>query len=71
MEPMTRQNGNSWDGGDDPLWLLTPDELAQLPDDTVLGCIDGTTVIKGHADLDDDTRFGVTAYGLRESQFVR
>lgn len=49
---------------DEDLWLLTPDELAQLPDGTELVCINGKTVIKGKDYIDNDIRFGYLAYGI-------
>lgn len=51
---------------DDKLWLLTPKELEQPPDDVELTCIDGTTVIKGKDKIDDDTRMGYLAYGIND-----
>jgi hypothetical protein len=43
--------------------LLTPDELGLLPEGTVLGCINGKTVVKGKDEIDMDTRYGRLAYG--------
>lgn len=69
IEPTSRRNGNKWAEGDpDPLWLLTPDELEQVPDGTILTCINGTKVTKGQDFIDGDTRYGLLAYGLLESQ---
>jgi hypothetical protein len=48
------------------LWLLTPAEFDQLPDGIELGCIDDTTVVKGRDRIDDDTRAGHLAYGIRD-----
>ncbi len=47
------------------LCLLTPDELAKYPDGTSFECIDGTFAVKGRDYIDDDTRYGYLAYGLR------
>lgn len=49
----------------DDLWLFTPDELRQLPDGTVLESISGDFKTKGQDYLDMDTRFGHTAWGIR------
>lgn len=49
---------------DDNIWLMTPNELAQLPDGTELVCINGQTVVKGIDNIDDDTRGGYLAYGV-------
>jgi hypothetical protein len=46
------------------LWLLTPAELAQLPDGIELGCIDDAVYVKGRDRIDDDTRAGHLAYGI-------
>lgn len=55
-----------WDDeGDNTLWLLTPDEFKQLPDGIELESITGKTAIKGPDYIDDDIRFGVLAYGVR------
>lgn len=51
---------------DKDLYLLTPDELAKIPNDTVLTCISGKNVIVGKDKIDLDTRFGCTAYGIRD-----
>jgi len=49
---------------DDNLWLLTTDEFNEIPDGTVLTCIDGTTATKGVDEIDMDTRLGYLAYGI-------
>lgn len=54
--------------GSEPLWLLTPGELDQLPDGITLTSIHGKTVVTGRNHLGLDTRMGVTAYGILESQ---
>lgn len=53
----------SWDGD---LWLFTPEELEQLPDGIELTSIMGKKVVKGRDYIDDDTRGGHLAYGIRE-----
>ena len=53
----------SWDG--EGLVLLTLDEFNKLPDGIELECIDGSFVIKGKDYIDDDTRFGHLAFGIR------
>lgn len=50
---------------DDELWVLTPEELAQLPDGIELESINGEKVVKGKDRIDDDTRWGYLAYGIR------
>ena len=70
ISPATRDTNNPWDKSEDPLWLLTPDELKAVPDGTVLHGIMGGTTTVGVDVIDDDTRFGVTAWGLRESQLT-
>lgn len=68
VSPKSRERGNSWDGGEDPLWLLTPGEVALLPEGTPLVGIDGEIYVKGIDHIDMGTRFGYTAHGLLESQ---
>lgn len=51
--------------GDNSLWLLTPDELAKLPEGTVLESISGKLRTYGADRIDGDTRFGHLAYGVR------
>ncbi len=48
----------------DNLWLFTPEEFKQLPDGTILLCIDGKSCIKGKHEIDQDTRVGHIAYGV-------
>lgn len=69
LNPISRQNRNPWDDNDDPLWLLTPEELHSITPGTTLTDIHGKrkTFLIGDV-LDDDTRFGYTAYGVRESE---
>jgi hypothetical protein len=50
---------------DDELWLFTPAEVEQLPDGIELTNILGGTAIKGKDYIDMDTRFGHTAYGVK------
>jgi hypothetical protein len=58
---------NKWDDeGENSLWLLTPEELGKLPDGIILECIDGTKVTKGKDYIDDDTRGGYIAFGIRK-----
>lgn len=51
---------------DETLWLITPSEFAELPDGTELVCINDETAVKGQDDIDQDTRFGHLAYGVRD-----
>ncbi len=48
-----------------PLFLLTPAEFANLPDGSILECIDGEKVVKGRDYIDMDTRYGHIAFGIR------
>jgi hypothetical protein len=69
FNPVSRQRRNAWDGDDvDPLWLLTPEEFALVPDGSVLVCINGSTSTKGVDNIDLDTRFGLIAHGFLDSQ---
>jgi len=52
-----------WDEQSD-LWLFTPAELDQLPNGTAVVSILGSRKIKGQDELDRDTRFGYTAWGI-------
>lgn len=54
-----------WDDKPNPLWLFTPDELNQLPYGTRLESISGNFVVKGKDYIDDETRFGHIAFGIR------
>lgn len=57
-----------WDNeGEDSLWLLTPSEFSLLPDGTKVESISNELVTKGVNNIDDDTRFGHLAYGIRKS----
>lgn len=59
-----RQQQNAWKLDDGrTVYLLTLEQFALLSDGTRLICIDGTEVVKGTDDIDDDTRFGYLAYG--------
>jgi hypothetical protein len=51
---------------DDKLFLFTPDEFAQLPDGLSLTSIMGNKKVKGKDDIDMDTRFGHTAWGVED-----
>lgn len=69
FEPTSLRNGNKWsDRQDDPLWLLTPAELEQMPEGTVLVCISGERKVVGVDYIDGDTRGGYIAHGLLGSQ---
>lgn len=54
-----------WDEDENPLWLFTPEEYNQLPDGIDLESINGKSYTKGKDYIDDDTRFGYLAYGIR------
>ena len=51
---------------DKDLYLFTPEELARIPDGTILTSINNINYIKGKDYIDDDTRFGYTAYGVKD-----
>ncbi len=55
---------SAWWEDDHKLLLLTPAELAGLPDGQELTSIDDEVVVKGRDYIDDDTRFGHLAYGV-------
>lgn len=71
LTPTSKRNDNAWSSSDsDKLWLLTEAEFQALPDGTTVYCIDGAAKVKGTDYIDNDTRFGMLAYGLRESQLT-
>lgn len=51
---------------DEHLWLFTQAELDQLPEGTQVWSIMGTPRRVGIDDLDGDTRYGYTAWGVRD-----
>ena len=51
---------------EDNLYLFTPEELARIPEGTVLTCIDMENYTKGKDHIDMDTRYGYTAFGVRD-----
>lgn len=59
---------NAWAGDEEGevLWLLTSDEYEKLLDGTRVKSIRGIWATKGKDYIDDDTRFGMMAYGLVE-----
>ena len=52
-----------WDEDSD-LWLLTLEEFVEVPNGTVLLCINDEPKVKGKDYIDDDTRGGCIAYGF-------
>lgn len=52
-----------WD--ENELWLFTPDEFNCLPDGLIVESIMGDFKTKGLDYIDLDTRFGHTAWGIR------
>jgi hypothetical protein len=57
---------HAWDDkGEDSLILFTPAEFALLPDGFELESIGGDKKVKGKDYIDDDTRFGHMAFGIR------
>jgi len=58
-----------WDDkGDNSLWLFTLEELKQIPSGTQLEDIGGHFSTTGVDRIDDDTRFGYSAYGIRNPE---
>lgn len=51
---------------DEELFLFTPEEYDQLPDGIELTSIGGDTKVKGKDYIDMDTRFGHTAFGVKD-----
>ena len=47
------------------LWLFTPEEYSHLPDGFELESIIGKKYIKGKDYIDQNTRFGHLAFGVR------
>lgn len=74
LNPHSRQQDNPYVSGDisksdiDPLWLLTEAELLALDESIRVTDINGHKTTQSRAALDLDTRYGYTAYGLRESE---
>lgn len=54
----------------DPLWLLLPEELDNLPGGTRLHCIDQSIAVVGLDNIDNGTRLGYIAYGILESELT-
>ncbi len=57
IDTNTKHNGRT-------IWLLTPEELGSQPAGTVVISIMGEEKIVGQHYLDDDTRYGHTAWGI-------
>jgi hypothetical protein len=57
---------NSWK---DDLWLLTPEEVDSLRAGTTLTSIMNRIGVTGQDTIDQDTRFGYTAWGVFRSEF--
>jgi hypothetical protein len=68
--PKTRVCDVPWSLSGDRLWLLTLDELSNIPEGTVLTSILGNTATVGVDVIDEDTRGGCVAWGLLESQLA-
>ena len=64
--PQSYMQDNTWG---DNLWLLTPTELRNLPKGTPVESILGDEKFAGIDEIDEDTRYGYTAWGLHEDQF--
>lgn len=50
---------------DGPLWLLTPGEWADLPKGTIVESIWGKLAMKGRDEIEANTEYVYTIYGLR------
>ncbi len=62
-----KTSGGFWaleDGSTRHLHLLTPEELLEVPAGAVLTSIMGNNATVGKDDIDDDTRYGYTAWGF-------
>jgi len=62
---------SAWWDEDHKLLLVTPEELAALPDGTELTAIDDEIVVKGRDEIDDDQRGGHLAYGVTGNHPLR
>ena len=51
---------------DEELYLFTPEEVEQIPNGTELYSIMGMCAVKGKDTIDLDTRFGHTAFGVKD-----
>jgi hypothetical protein len=51
--------------GEETLWLFTPAEFDKLPNGIELESISGSRSVKGKDYIDDDTRGGHLAFGVR------
>ncbi len=58
--------GSFFNRTDRPLALLTPRQLAELPEGTIVTSISGERLIMGLDRFSDDTRGGFTAYGFSQ-----
>lgn len=76
--PVSKQNNDPWyqrprfpptpGTQENPLWLLTPAELEELPGGTRLHCIDKSIAVVGVNHIDNEARAGYIAYGILESE---
>lgn len=72
LTPISYLRDNVWNRDvPEPLWLLTPGELEQLPDGTVLTNIFGETKTYRTDVIDTTTRFGYIPYGLLDSEITK
>lgn len=55
-----------WDEDDKGLWLLTPGEFEQMPNGVEFESINGEKKTKGRDEIDQDTRLGHLAWGVRD-----
>ena len=65
--PTSYHRQNAWMND---LWLLTPEELTTLPAGTTVTSINYEDKITGQDSIDQDTRFGYTAWGVYRKEFA-
>ena len=64
--PLSYYRQNAWQND---LWLLTPVEVDSLPSGTTLTSIFYKEKVTGQDTIDQDTRFGYTAWGVYRTDF--
>ena len=52
------------------VFLITPEQLKQIPDGTILSDLDGKKVVKKGNNLSNSTRGGYIAYGFTSADIV-
>jgi len=69
-EILTKKYGLRFFDDNDDLLLLPKRFLSKLPDGFTLTCIDRKKVVVGKDEIDDDTRFGLLAFGVVAEQYL-